>query len=152
MRPSAFDLTHIVNNLAAYCTQVTRHPTKDQFQELVARIQRIPGCEGCQTRKLRAYFKERRKTEARAQLAAEHKARSHSKSGMFVVPVGYARQEELTRTAVVGAMGVSPKPSPSSPLLLLPSPMFSSRCRNHPTLTYSETPSHPATRVSRQRL
>lgn len=89
MRLFTLDLAHIVHNSAAYCTQVTRHPTKDQFQELVARIQRIPGCEGCQTRKLRAYFKERRKTEARAQVAAEHRARSHPKPGMFAIPVVY---------------------------------------------------------------
>ena len=82
MRLFTLDLAHIVHNSAAYCTQVTRHPSKDQFQELVARIQHIPGCEECQIGKLRAYFKERRKTEARA---AERKARNHPKSGTFAI-------------------------------------------------------------------
>ncbi len=94
-RPASFDPTNTVRNITAYCTQVTRHPSKVQFQGLVATIQRIPGCEDCQVQKLRAYFKERRKTEARAQSAAECKGRNHAKPGEFANQVNDARQEEL---------------------------------------------------------
>ena len=58
----------------AFSTQITRYPTKPQLAELLTKIQKIPGCEDCKIEKLRAYFKERRRTEARARMDAKFKA------------------------------------------------------------------------------
>ncbi|KAM5541496.1 hypothetical protein V8D89_004686 [Ganoderma adspersum] len=115
--------------LRTYCTQVTRHPSKAQFQELVAKIQHIPGCEDCQIRKLRAYFKERRKTEARAQLAAEHKARNHPKPAdtIEVAPNPSPSSRQSTTPSEPDAPST---PSLSSPHLQDPSPS-----RNNGVLT-----------------
>ncbi|KAI1784478.1 hypothetical protein LXA43DRAFT_1042334 [Ganoderma leucocontextum] len=82
--------------LRSYFTQVTCHPTKLQFEELAVTIQRIPGCEDCQIRKLRAYFKQKRKTQARAQAASEYKGRDQAEP--------------------VDITGVSPKPPTVSQL------------------------------------
>ncbi|KAI1782030.1 hypothetical protein LXA43DRAFT_552236 [Ganoderma leucocontextum] len=101
--------------LRSYFTQVTRHPTKLQFEELVVTIQHIPGCEECQIRKLRAYFKQRRKTEARAHLAAEYKARNHAKPGTFTTPVSSEHVGKNSRTMRIGEItGVSPNPRTAS--------------------------------------
>ena len=57
----------------AFSNQITRYPTKPQLAELLTKIQNIPGCEDCKIEKLRAYFKERRKTEAHGRMAAKFK-------------------------------------------------------------------------------
>ncbi|PIL32425.1 hypothetical protein GSI_05127 [Ganoderma sinense ZZ0214-1] len=117
--------------LRTYCTQVTRHPSKAQFQELVGTIRRIPGCEGCQTKKLRAYFKERRKTEARARMAAEIKAKNRPKP---VDIIGVA--PTLPSSSQLSTLPAKPHPqssqSPPLPTLRLhdPSP---SRSNGVPT-------------------
>ncbi|KAM5535309.1 hypothetical protein V8D89_010994, partial [Ganoderma adspersum] len=73
--------------LRTFSNQITRYPTKPQLVELLTKIQNIPGCEDCKIEKLRAYFKERRKTEARARMAAKFKAGRRAEPDSVVVEI-----------------------------------------------------------------
>ena len=138
-------------NPSAYYVQVTRHPSKVQYDDLVTKIRRVPGCEDCKPRKLRAYFKEKRKTEARARLAVENKARSHAKPGTSarLVNVGKLSSDLMGYSIVeiIKTAGDLPPPSqlpilpaesdPPPPHLPLPSshlyPTFRSNSTHIPT-------------------
>ena len=143
--------TYTMYNHSAYYTQVSRYPSKVQYDDLVTKIRRIPGCEDCKSRKLRTYFKEKRKTEARARLAVQNRARSLAKSGTSarLVNVGKLSSDLMgySTVEIIKTVGDPPPPSqlsilpaesdPPPPRLPLPSshlcPAFRSNSSHIPT-------------------
>ncbi|KAI1786141.1 hypothetical protein LXA43DRAFT_76974 [Ganoderma leucocontextum] len=118
--------------LRAYCTETTRYPDKTQLAELVEKIRRIPGCEDCKTQKIQAYFKERRRTEARARMAAWFKT-SRCVKPVEVVEVDPGPSPSPISSSATASTGSTPaEPDRESPR---PSPLPSSHL-------YSPIPSH----------
>ncbi|RPD52631.1 hypothetical protein L227DRAFT_581998 [Lentinus tigrinus ALCF2SS1-6] len=64
--------------LREFHEKVTAYPSKQQKKELASVIAKLPGARGCTTAKISAYFKERRKTVARAHKPVPEAASSNA--------------------------------------------------------------------------